>query len=89
MEQENTRRLLDIEDGAGMTPLMLAASAGKEETVEMLLVKYKVSANQGKFYTPLFLACQNGHFQCAKLLCEAGADTNFTDKGEYECAPLH
>ena len=39
-------------------------------------------ANERRYATPLFIACQEGHVEAARLLLEKGADVNRpTEKG--------
>ena len=91
LAQPGALPLLEARDITGRTPLIAAAEKGRDETVQVLLTKYGVSPDQRseENLTPLFLACQNGHFATAQMLVEAGADVNVQDKGDTQAVPLH
>ena len=69
-------------DTSGIRPIFLAAENGKDEVVEFLLEKMKVSlAPDSNGLTPLMTACgsnQNGNelAKCAKILLSAVTDPN-------------
>ncbi len=82
---------------SGFTPLCFAARNGRIAVVRRLLAE-KVDVNEAmtdarggrnkpvRNSTPLILAMENGHFELAALLLEAGADPNDQRTG---FAPLH
>jgi ankyrin repeat protein len=69
----------DVNYRCGWTPLMVAASKGSIDIVDMLL---KVGADpdrgaseeHGEPYTPLLLAAHRGHLEVVERLIEAGVD---------------
>ncbi|TIB10529.1 hypothetical protein E3P89_02780 [Wallemia ichthyophaga] len=79
---------VDIEDGLGWTPLMIASSAGSLEIVDML-IKNGASVNHvnNKGQASLHYAASKNHATIAHLLLEKGADVNVKDKANQH--PLH
>lgn len=75
--------LVNAEDASGRLPITAAAEAGKEANVELL-----VEAGSRVPGDALILACQNGHFDVATALVEAGADVNYRDD-DIGAAALH
>lgn len=65
----------------GMTPLLFAARQGSTEAVKSLIAGgAKIDEASGsEKTTPLVLAIANGHFDTARVLVEAGADTNLAN----------
>ncbi|KAL4788798.1 ankyrin repeat-containing domain protein [Aspergillus venezuelensis] len=76
------------------TPLHFTADSGHIEVVDILLrfgadVSTSASIESGadvniatfKGYTPLYLACKEGHTEVARLLIERGSDTNRASTG--------
>ena len=64
---------VNIEDGAGSTPLLAAALNGEDDCLKMLIEAGAVVTHQNfKGYTPLMKAAQNGHPICVRMLCIAG-----------------
>ena len=58
----------------GVTPLCIAAAAGQEKCVQLLLgAGAKVDQASNKGTTPLSIAAKKGHDKCAALLRAAGA----------------
>ncbi|XP_059083766.1 ankyrin repeat and SOCS box protein 12-like isoform X3 [Tigriopus californicus] len=69
------------------TPLRLAATAGCEEAIQILLEhRADVDLVDVKAQTPLFVALVNQHWGCARLLLESGANPNGNDRNM--CTPL-
>ena len=61
---------IDIADGRGLTPLHLAAGAGRTSAVTALLGRgadANIAAPNGD--TPLHLACQHGHAPTVSVVC--------------------
>jgi ankyrin repeat protein len=73
---------------SGFTPLFFAVREGKTGVVQRLLAEgLNVNdAMPGKDVSPLLLAVENGHFELAAALLEAGADPNDKRTGY---SPLH
>uniref|UniRef100_A0A0B7AHT9 SOCS box domain-containing protein n=2 Tax=Arion vulgaris TaxID=1028688 RepID=A0A0B7AHT9_9EUPU len=69
---------LDLED---KYPLHNAAREGRLDNLRTLLASKKYDVNKGTFelVRPLHEACLAGHFDCALLLIEYGANVNLTN----------
>ena len=83
-----------LKGGVGMTPLLLAASAGHVDAVQCLLkLGSNVHAATPSGETALFPAAQSGNVECSKTLIDHGADVNatvFVDASDnVGAAPLH
>lgn len=72
---------LDVGDGHERTALHLAAKAGHDDVVKLLLVKgaYPSPRDAGRQVTPLHLAAMEGRGPCVKRLLDAGADPFLED----------
>ncbi|TPG15593.1 ankyrin repeat domain-containing protein [Sphingomonas oligophenolica] len=70
----------NIRDDKGNTPMVLAALAGREDLVRLLLT-YKANPNLGNAggQTPLILAVANRDVPLARLLLTEGANPDQTD----------
>lgn len=69
----------NLANGSGCAPLMLAAQAGHEQLVRLLLNHdADVNAADGE-YTPLMAAAQVGHAKVVRLLLAEGVDVNAAD----------
>ncbi len=70
----------NIRDGKGDTPMVLAAMAGREDLVRLLLT-YKAKPNLANAggQTPLILAVANRDVALVRLLLSEGADPDQTD----------
>lgn len=63
----------------GSTPIFNASFHGLKKMVQLLL-KYGANPSRGRSDSnPLFVAAQNGHFEVARLLIEAGCVINDTE----------
>lgn len=70
-----------VQNDADIEDLFMAASFGKEETVNQILQNNPESINQvkqvrGNDLTPLMVAVFNGHVSIVRMLLEKGADAN-------------
>lgn len=92
---------LDSRDDKGLTPLIIAASAGQADTVKLLLAQgAAVNATSADGRTALIAAVENNQIEVVRALIAAGANLNaatrFTgtalhlaeNKGETEIAAL-
>ena len=83
---------LNYQDDQGESALHIAARFGHSDCAEILLKgSGKQKADPGvveKTYgwTPLFVACVDGHLGVAELLINAGADLNKCDTSGWTCA---
>ncbi|KAJ1471419.1 ankyrin repeat-containing domain protein [Baffinella frigidus] len=69
-------------DGAGRSPLLIAAAAGNLAALPILLAAgAAISARDSFSGTPLAAAASNGHARCVETLLAAGADANILDRG--------
>ncbi len=72
------------------TPLVLAAYAGDESIVELLLKNgANVSLADNRGITPLHMAAQSGSATIAEILINKGADLNAQRSDEQNWTPLH
>ncbi|CAG2177874.1 unnamed protein product, partial [Oppiella nova] len=83
-------------------PLHAATQLGDVGTVEALILKHKLSANETDYdyLTPLHIASFAGHLSCARLLIQFGAHINARSidggtplcgasaSGNFECVQL-
>ncbi|KAM4795459.1 M-phase phosphoprotein 8 isoform 2-T2 [Rhinophrynus dorsalis] len=68
---------LDQEDSSGMTLVMLAAAAGQDDLLRLLIKKgAKINARQKNGTTALIHAAEKNHLTTVALLLEAGAYVN-------------
>ena len=68
----------------GVTDLHLAAHTGDMKSAHRLISSRKVSVNQAttaEGITPLFIACQNGFVEVARLLLDKGGEINAATTG--------
>eukprot|EP00929_Paragymnodinium_shiwhaense_P074969 TRINITY_DN38339_c0_g1_i1.p1 TRINITY_DN38339_c0_g1~~TRINITY_DN38339_c0_g1_i1.p1 ORF type:complete len:1321 (-),score=384.28 TRINITY_DN38339_c0_g1_i1:624-4586(-) len=71
---------VDLKDGNGMTPLIVAASAGRTEVVRTLCTAgANVDVPDSGGCTALHQAARGGHADVVRCLCAAGADRNKKD----------
>jgi len=81
-------KLFEIPDGRGFTPLMIAASEGRNEIVSLLVEKYNCKINFTTDINHLFIAIQNDLIPTVELLLKLGADPNAVQE-KMQCRPLH
>lgn len=78
------------DDETGVNSLLEAARQGRCEEIQTLLLERHVDVNCREphdRYTPLHVACSNGHKEAAQILLQHGATTTSVDRnGE---TPLH
>ncbi len=73
------------EEGEGMTPLHIAAQAGKAKKVTLLLeAGAEIEAEGPEGITPLYLAVENNHPKAVKALLKAGADHEMSPSEDGE-----
>ncbi|KAK2809089.1 hypothetical protein FQN50_004143 [Emmonsiellopsis sp. PD_5] len=78
---------IESPDGAGNTPLLLAAMEGHDVVVKLLLEKNANTESLDESgCTPLLLAAMEGHYAVVRLLLEKNANTESLD--EYGWTPL-
>ncbi len=66
----------------GHTPVVLRLIAAGCDVNEVMKTQQNTRFNNGKLHlTPLLLAIENGHFELAKVLLDAGADPNAKPSG--------
>jgi ankyrin repeat protein len=80
---------INARDNEGLTPLMVAVS-GKNSAIIALLLKSRpyLNALNNDGIAALHIAIMQGNYTTAKLLIEAGADSNIANNGNGESA-LH
>jgi len=81
-------KLFETPDGRGFTPLMIAASEGRNEIVTLMVEKYKCNINFTTDINPLFIAIQNDVIPTVEHLLRLGADPNAIQE-KMQCRPLH
>lgn len=69
----------------GVLPIILAAKEGCAECLELLIENgASIDACDKRRFTPLELAVQGGHFDCAQVLIAAGANANSIRDGYFD-----
>jgi hypothetical protein len=72
----------DARDAHGLTPLIVAASAGEADKVDALLAQGAgVNATSADGRTALIAAVQNNHIEIVRSLVAAGANLNLATRG--------
>merc|ERR1712168_285125 len=80
---------MDPVDSEGNTPLMLAASWGETEIVELLHKNGSdVNHRNNKGYTALHSAARFGYYETVLLLIDLGADLNVKSTTKYGETPV-
>lgn len=70
---------VNYQDKNGRTPLMVAASMGRKNAVEVLINNYAEIERLDTYgWSALMLAVYYNHIQVARFLCECGCDVNLT-----------
>jgi len=73
---------VDARNAQGLTPLIVAASAGQTEAVRSLLARGAgVNATSADGRTPLIAAVQGGQIEAVQALITAGANLNAATRG--------
>jgi ankyrin repeat protein len=73
---------LDTRDAQGLTPLVVAATAGQTDTVRSLLTQGAgVDKTSADGRTALIAAAQSGHIEVVQSLIAAGANLNAATRG--------
>ncbi len=81
-------KLLDVQDEAGLTPVILAAAAGRTEVVkELLRLGADLSIGDFENSKAIHSAAQGGFADTVELLVDAGQDVNARD--DNAMTPLH
>ena len=72
-----------------LSPIHIASAFSRDSLLEKCLIDNGSYINNGnkQFGTPLYMACQNGHFSTVKLLLDNGADVRLCSG--YKGSPLH
>lgn len=83
---------VDATEGAGATPLYLAAGEGHAAVAARLLAtganpRHQASGPFGSTGTPIHVAARHGHLEVVRVLLKAGVDPNLPDDGVGP--PLH
>ncbi|CAB4016465.1 phosphatase 1 regulatory subunit 12A-like [Paramuricea clavata] len=69
----------------GVLPVILASKEGCAECLELLIEKGgSIDVCDKRGFTPLELAVQGGHFDCAQVLIAAGANANSIRDGYFD-----
>jgi ankyrin repeat protein len=69
----------------GVLPVILASKEGCAECLELLIEKgASIDVCDKRRFTPLELAVQGGHFDCAQVLIAAGANANSIRDGYFD-----
>ena len=83
---------IEQQDGAGRTPLHLAAQRGESTTAKWLILnKANLEARTDDRYerTPLHIAVHCGHLETARVLLDAGSNKDAAMKRSSEKTSLH
>jgi len=81
-------KILNSADSRGYTPLILAASTGKDENLSHLVTKWKVDVNHQTDVTALLMATQHRRISTTHLLIKFGANVD-AQHTSMKCTALH
>ena len=81
----NNRRLANIENDDGQTPLFFAIALKCRDQIAEMLIERGANIDKIDDYgqTPLYIAVYKGYSKCVELLLKAGANKNFVDGEGY------
>lgn len=80
---------IDVQDGHGISALLVASSNGHEDIVKFLIERNaNINLQSNYNFSSLILAANNGHKDIVKLLIESGANINHQNNDGYSALIL-